>query len=335
MSETAPALEPNAVSAALVPGAQAGPAPRVSVVIPTYNAAGFIGAAIASVAAQSFRDLEVIVVDDASSDDSVALARAALAATGLPHQVVPLARNGGPAVARNTGVAAARGTYVAFLDADDLWLPGKLAAQVRIMDADPRVTLCGCQATWVNSDGQAVEPLFRNLPERLPDGWKRLFWHCYVATPCAMVRREDLGIAPFDPRMRIGEDRELWIKLAHNGIVALVQEESVRIRLSESSFMASNTNLIRTYTLPMIERAMRMLAAELPLRHRLLARGSLHSQIGKQLCRDPRHSAEGMRHLAASVVLGYRPFDGLREIFYRAPVIRDVKSYVKQRVRAS
>ncbi len=317
------------MSAATEPG----PAPRVSVVIPTYNAAAFVEAAIASVAAQSFRDLEVILVDDASRDDTARRAAAALAASGLPHQVFVQARNGGPAVARNRGVAAARGTYVAFLDADDVWLPGKLAAQVRIMDAEPRVTLCGCQATWVSSDGQPVEPLFQGLQDRLPQGWKRLLWHCYVATPCAMVRRDDLGIAPFDPRMRIGEDRELWIKLAHNGVVALVQEESVRIRLSEGSFMASNTNQIRTYTLPMIERTMRMLSAELSVRHRLLARGSLHSQIGKQLCRDPAHYAQGLRHLLTSVVVGYRPLDGLREIFYRAPVLRDVKSFVKRRVR--
>lgn len=310
-----------------------GPPPKVSVVIPTYNAAEFVEAAIASVAAQSFRDLEIIVVDDASRDDTLVRTAAALAASGLPHRLLPQERNGGPAVARNRGVAVARGVYVAFLDADDVWLPGKLAAQVRIMDADPRVTLCGCQATWVSSDGQAVEPLFRHLPERMPDGWKRLLWHCYVATPCAMVRRDDLGIAPFDPGMRIGEDRELWIKLAHNGVVALAQEEGVRIRLSEGSFMASNMNLIRTYTLPMIERTMRMLSAELSLRDRLLARGSLHSQIGKQLCRDPQHYPEGLRHLLTSVLAGYRPLDGLREIFYRAPVIRDVKSFVKRRVR--
>lgn len=309
------------------------PPPRVSVVIPTYNAAGFVDAAIASVGAQGFRDLEIILIDDASQDDTVVRAEAALRATGLPHLVLPQDRNGGPAVARNRGVAAARGTYIAFLDADDVWLPGKIAAQVRIMDADPRVTLCGCQATWVSSDGEAVEPLFQNLPDRLPQGWKRLLWHCYVATPCAMVRRDDLGIAPFDPRMRIGEDRELWIKLAHNGTVALVQEEGVRIRLSEGSFMASNTNQIRVYTLPMIERMMRMLSAELSLRHRLLARGSLHSQIGKQLCRDPRHYPQGLRHLLTSVLAGYRPLDGLREIFYRAPVIRDVKSFVKRQVR--
>ncbi|MBX9700608.1 MAG: glycosyltransferase [Acetobacteraceae bacterium] len=309
--------------------------PKVSVVIPTYNAAGLIEAAIESVAVQTLRDLEVILVDDASRDDTVARAEAALRRAGLRHQVLRLERNSGPAVARNHGVVAARGTYVAFLDADDVWLPGKLAAQARILDEEPNVTLCGCQASWVGSDGRVVEPLFTGLPPRMPGGWKRLLWHCYVATPCVMVRRDDLGIRPFDPRLRVGEDRDLWIKLAHNGVVALVPEELVRIRLSDSSFMANNLDFVRTCTLPMVRRHLRILSGELSFRQRCLARGSLYSQIGKQICKDRDRYVEGAAYLLGSVLFGYRPADGLRELVFRAPLVRDFKAFVKRRYEAS
>jgi glycosyltransferase involved in cell wall biosynthesis len=306
----------------------------VSVVIPTYNAAMVVEAAVSSVAAQSLRDLEVILVDDASSDDTLDRARVALERHGLRHLILRQEQNGGPAAARNRGVVAATGEYVAFLDADDEWLPGKLAAQVAILDADPTVTLCGCQAIWVDSKDREVELLFSDLPSRLPDGWKRLLWQCYIATPCAMVRRDDLGTRPFDPRLQVGEDRDLWIKLASNGTVALVQEVMVRIRLSQGSFMSSNSNLVLTCTRPMIERHLRSFARSLSLRQRMLALGSLNSQIGKSLCRHPKSYLAGSRYLIASVLMGYHPFDGIRELCYTAPVLRTVKSFIKQRISA-
>jgi glycosyltransferase involved in cell wall biosynthesis len=226
---------------------------------------------------------------------------------------------------------AASGEYVAFLDADDEWLPGKLTAQVAILESDRSVTLCGCQAIWVDEDGNVIGPLFRGLPARLPQGWKRLLWQCYVATPCAVVRKDDLGIRPFDPNLRIGEDRDLWIKLATNGTVALVPEELVRIRLSHGSFMQTNTGLIRTCTRPMIEKHLRAFSDHLSMRDRLLARGSLHSQIGKILCGDPAQFWAGCGYLLASAAMGYRPTDALRELFYRAPVVRDAKNFLKRR----
>lgn len=307
-------------------------APKVSVVIPTYNAALVIETAIASVAAQEFGELEIILVDDASRDDTVARAGAALDRHQLRHAILQNERNSGPATARNRGVAAASGEYIAFLDADDEWLPGKLAAQVAILDADPAVRLCGCQGVWIDDENRVVEKLFRNLPPRLPHGWKRLLWQCYIATPCVMARREDLGTRPFDPALRIGEDRDLWIKLASNGVVALVQQTMVRIRLSQGSFMPNNSALILTCTRPMIERHIRAFADGLSLCHRLLARGSLNSQIGKPLCANPPSYLEGCRYILASALMGYRPLEGLREMAYHAPVVRDAKALLKRRM---
>ena len=111
--------------------------PTVSVIIPSYNAAAFLAEALGSVCAQTFADFEIIAVDDGSSDGSRAMLRgwpdARLRWSTQPHQ--------GAAAARNAGVLLARARYVAFLDADDVWLPGKLAAQVAALEADPALML--------------------------------------------------------------------------------------------------------------------------------------------------------------------------------------------------
>ncbi|MGB8275432.1 MAG: glycosyltransferase family 2 protein, partial [Alphaproteobacteria bacterium] len=216
----------------------------MSVIIPAFNAADDIENAIGYVARQTFTDFEVIVVDDASTDETAARARDILGRNRLAHTVVRLPVNAGPSAARNMGVSLARGEYVAFLDSDDQWLPGKLASQVRIMDENPGVTLCGCQADLIDDRGEFIEPLFTNLPSFLPDGWKILLWNCYIATPCAIARRKDLGDHPFDSSLRVGEDRDLWIRLASKGTVALVQDVMARIKVSPDSYMRRNTDAV-------------------------------------------------------------------------------------------
>src|SRR5262245_44206142 len=108
--------------------------PRVSVILPTYNRSHSLPAAIASVLMQSHTDLEVIVVDDASTEDIEALVRS------IGDDRVRYVRrnsNGGAAAARNTGLAEARGSYIGFQDSDDLWLPDKLSRQLSAFETLP------------------------------------------------------------------------------------------------------------------------------------------------------------------------------------------------------
>src|SRR5689334_21096641 len=107
----------------------------ISVVVPAYNAARTLPATAASIRAQTLQPLEVIVVDDGSADDTVAVAHA----LGLPGLRVVSQANAGHAAARNTGVAEARGRYVAFVDADDLWLPDKLALHLAEIERHPEI----------------------------------------------------------------------------------------------------------------------------------------------------------------------------------------------------
>ena len=114
--------------------------PSVSVVIPTYNSAKHVHQALASVNSQSYLAAEIIVVDDASSDETVATARRCANVT----RIVQRLERGGAGAARNDGVACARGSLVAFLDADDYWAPDKLEHQVRAFADDPGVSMAIC-----------------------------------------------------------------------------------------------------------------------------------------------------------------------------------------------
>lgn len=148
-------------------------APTVSVVIPAYNAAATIEAAIRSVLHQSCRDMEVIVVDDGSTDGTAERAQAFGDRVRYVRQ-----ERAGPGPARNRGVAEARGAYVALLDADDLWLPRKLEIQLSVFQREPDVDAVQCSAYLVNDALEVVEAracrpdqdtyldilLLRNLP---------------------------------------------------------------------------------------------------------------------------------------------------------------------------
>jgi glycosyltransferase involved in cell wall biosynthesis len=304
------------------PWAKEGPCPpTVSVVIPCFNSQDLIAGTIASVAAQTLASVEIIVVDDASTDATVEVARQALEQSGREGRLVRCLANGGPAQARNEGVRRARGEFVAFLDSDDSWMPEKLERQVALMRADPHVTLCACQAIWVDEETGRQWPLFRDLPTFSRDGWRRLLWQTYVATPCVMARRDDLGTAPFDVRLRVAEDRDLWFKLASNGTVALVQEPMVRIRVSRRSYMAQHVRLIRDHTVPMIRRNMASFAEVLTLRERMLALGRLHAELGRSMVDSPAPWPRGALHLVWAAMLGDRPMDNLTKVLATAPCL--------------
>jgi glycosyltransferase involved in cell wall biosynthesis len=107
----------------------------VSVIIPVYNGESFLGEAIESILAQTYSPLELIVVDDGSTDRTSEIARS------YPQIIYIRQTNGGTAAARNQGIQAARGEYLAFLDSDDVWLPGKLTLQMKAFEADPTLEI--------------------------------------------------------------------------------------------------------------------------------------------------------------------------------------------------
>ena len=303
---------------------------QVSVVVPAYRAEAVIGKALASVARQTLKPLEIIVVDDGSRDDTAKRACEFLQDTALPHIVVRLEKNSGPSHARNVGVSFARGEYVAFLDADDVWIPDKLALQTQLMNRHPEVTLCAGKVELFTPAGIRIGTLFRDLPSFQVDGWKQLLWNPFVHTSAVMVRRRDLGSRPFDRRLRVAEDRDLWIRLASNGTVALVQQVVARKLESPTSFMSSNRALIASDTRRMIDNHSRAMRDYLTWQERKAIYGSLHSQIGKGLGRQPGRYVKSLFHLSLAIAAGFNVFDNARYLILSAPGMRALRTVARR-----
>lgn len=195
--------------------------PKISVIIPCYNAERYIVSAISSVFAQDWPNLEVVVVDDGSSDRSAELICASFPEVRLVQQ-----RNQGIAVARNHGIACAQGDWIAFLDADDIWLPGKLQAQWDTLSAIPGARMCHTAFEFWTSTEPSPEPAFlAALQGRSGDrkrwlgvsGWiyPQLLLDCAVWTSTVLVHRSVFSeVGPFDQSLRIGEDYDLWLRIS-------------------------------------------------------------------------------------------------------------------------
>ena len=194
--------------------------PLVSVVIPTYNSEKTIGRALASVFAQTYTPVEIIIADDCSTDNTVTAIENLQNST---IQIVRMESNGGPAKARNAGIDAAKGEYIAFLDSDDEWLPEKLAKQVEMLESNASLSIVGCRAETVDGAGSVLEVFPEDAPILGPDGWKGLLLSSWLSTICVMTRRDLLQDERFDETMQVAEDRDLWIRLARRGDVVCIQ----------------------------------------------------------------------------------------------------------------
>jgi len=183
----------------------------VSVVIPTFNSADYLAPAIQSVLAQTCQDFEIIVVDDASTDYTEEALRPYAKRICYVRQ-----ERGGPSVARNRGILQARGELIAFLDADDVWRPTKLARQVEFLDHYPEACLVYTDFTRGPQPGSNNESRLQAFkPRDSAQAFHGLLEENFIATPTVMVRRSALaGSGLFDPKLRGSEDLELWLRLA-------------------------------------------------------------------------------------------------------------------------
>lgn len=178
--------------------------PLVSVIMPAWQAAATLAAAIASVQAQSLVDWELLLVDDASDDQTVAIA-AALAAADTRIRVLRQPSNRGTAQARNRGIHAARGRYIAFLDADDLWLPDKLERQISFM-ADTGTAL-SYTGFWREVAGQRRQV---RVPARVDHA--ALLRGNVIGCLTAIYDSAALGKVLM-PDLRMRQDYALWLKI--------------------------------------------------------------------------------------------------------------------------
>jgi glycosyltransferase involved in cell wall biosynthesis len=214
------------------------PVPVVSVVVPAYNASRYILQAVHSVLDQSLAELELLVVDDGSTDDT----REVLARVSDPRLRVLSRANGGPACARNQGCRAARaGRYVAFLDADDWWDAGKLREQTDYLDGRPDLVAAGCFMRYVSSSGRVLGRTGQTLT---PAELGRVAAGELFPFPMSslMVRRSALARSGlFDESFRYpgSEDLDFVSRLAQAGPMQCVPQVLGSYRVHPESAMAT------------------------------------------------------------------------------------------------
>ncbi|MDP1761832.1 MAG: glycosyltransferase, partial [Deltaproteobacteria bacterium] len=196
-------------------------APLVSVIIPTYNRAALVQQAVASVKAQTYRDFEIVVVDDGGTDGTFEVLSAWREIRVLRH-----AGRRGVSAARNTGIAAARGEWLAFLDSDDLWLPDKLARQIFLLEGQPELLICQTEETWVRRGVRVNKPAaHRKVAGRI---FLPSLARCMISPSAVMLHRRLLADhGAFDETLPAAEDYDLWLRLTWRYEVGLVDEPLV------------------------------------------------------------------------------------------------------------
>lgn len=212
--------------------------PQVSVIVPLYNSATYIAGTIQSALAQTYRRLEIILVDDGSTDRTAEI---------VSDYVGPGVRyiyqeNRGISAARNAGLRAARGKYIALLDHDDLWFGDKIGRQVALLESRPQVGLVYSDCEIVDAEGRALRTYWddRTAPKRghvLAD----LLAANFVPCPTAVMRMSALRkVGGFSPVFRHAEEYDLFVRIAEHYPLDYVEAPLAHYRVHADSCTAGN-----------------------------------------------------------------------------------------------
>lgn len=288
----------------------------VSVVIPTYNRASLIIDALDSVYRQSYRPLEVIVVDDGSTDTTEKVVRSWLCEHSEPGEFVAhLAQqqNLGGNAARNRGIQESTGELIAFLDSDDVWHPDKLQKQVPLFD-DLEVggVYCGIQAVNVDSGRRMTQ-------QRLyPSGWllaQLLVRDVTAPTSTYVVRREVFEqVGAFDLELEARQDWDMWIRIASGYKIQAVPEPLVQYRDHSGPRTATDPSReIRAYKV-IREKYARLLAQQ-PPRVQRAAKASYYKRMGRVHFHHGSSTARALQYYVTSLFFWPVDFDTWAALF--------------------
>ncbi len=278
----------------------------VSVIIPTYGSAKYVCQAVDSALGQTHADLEVIVVDDGSTDDT----RDRLERYGRRIRYI-YQEHQGCSTARNEGIRSARGEYLVFLDADDIWLPQKLERQVAVLDQTPEVGLIYCWAYFINSGGQRIAYNGREVLGNFETGsrvFEQLLFRNVIGPTSGVTIRKDCvaKVGIFDQSLPYAEDRDLWMRISLRYQVAVVPEPLVCYRPYDVNRHPGYAR--QDYYVPVAEKVCSYLA-ELsggPEAYRTLKRRALsHAHwMAAEACHQAGQDLRARCHLAQAALCG-------------------------------
>jgi glycosyltransferase involved in cell wall biosynthesis len=221
--------------------------PTVSVIIPAYNSAAYLADAIQSVMAQTFRDIEIIIIDDGSTDQTSRIMSA------YSNRVVYIRQaNQGPSAARNRGISLSKGKYLAFLDADDLYLPDKMRLQVDYLEAHQEIDLVYSDGVRfkISQGNEIVLPLSTtgevDIIRAAPSEYIfYLMTHNIFPIHAPLVKRECIvKVHGFDETLTACEDWDLWFRIAEQYHIAFVDGQVIKYRLTPGS---NSSDIQRNY----------------------------------------------------------------------------------------
>ncbi|SHF71270.1 hypothetical protein SAMN05444483_102138 [Salegentibacter echinorum] len=214
--------------------------PLVSVIMPAFNAAGFIEAAVTSVISQSYSNWELFIIEDASNDKTFQIIET-LSTEDARIKILRNNENCGAGVSRNKGIKAARGDYIAFLDADDLWKPKKLEIQLKIMQ-EQSAAVCFSSYVQIDEQGTSRHELIEALPVLT---YKKLLKSNYLGNLTGIYNVEKIGKI-YAPNIRKRQDWALWLEaLKKDGAAIGVQQPLAEYRVRKGSISRNKFKMLR------------------------------------------------------------------------------------------
>ncbi|MFC1904253.1 glycosyltransferase family 2 protein [Chloroflexota bacterium] len=225
---------------------------KVSAIILTYNRAHMLTEAIDSVLNQTFKDFEVIVVDNYSSDNTEAVVKSY---NDKRIKYFKNQNNGFIGVNRNYGVEKSRGEYITFLDDDDLWLSEKLERQVELLDSNKELGLVYSDSYMINGDGNVREnTYFHGVNPVRGSAFNELFMLNVIPMLTVVIKREVLDkVGVFNPRYKIALDHDLWLRVVQYYPIDFIEQPLAKYRLYSDSVSQKNINLTYQEELQIID----------------------------------------------------------------------------------
>ena len=248
--------------------------PEVSIIIPTYNRADFLKEALESLANQTFKNFEVLVVDDGSTDSTRDIIKSYAPKINLSS--IYLEENRGVSHARNLGIQKGVAPWIAFLDSDDLWLPQKLEMQLQYLKDHPELEICQTEEIWIRR-GIRVNPMKKHQKSG-GDIFKRCLELCMVSPSATVISRglfEKVG--PFNEALPVCEDYDLWLKISSQYPIGLLSKPLIIKRGGHRDQLSKKYAAMDRFRIQAIQQLLQ--TGNLTASQRNLAEEELHRKV--------------------------------------------------------